>query len=215
MTTPIVLQGSDEWRRLRLGKVTASRIADVIAQTRNGWGASRDDYMAELIAERRTGVPQDSHETEDMRRGRELEPQAREAYEFYCDVTVQPAAFVAHPHIAMSGASPDGYVGEDGLVEFKCPRTKTHIATLLGAPIPDRHQVQMQWQMACTGRAWCDYVSFDPRMPDHEAICVTRVLRDQRRIEQLEADVRQFLGELDAKMQRLDTLFLELAGRCP
>lgn len=197
-----ITQGSPEWHALRLGKVTASRVADVVAKTKSGWGASRANYMAELIAERLTGVPAASYTNAAMQWGVEMEPQARAAYEFYADTPVEPAGFVQHPVITMSGASPDGFV-ENGLVEIKCPNTSTHIDTLLGQEVPGKYITQMQWQMACTGSAWCDFISFDPRMPEQMRLFVRRVSRDDTAIAQLEKDVIAFLSELESKLQGL------------
>ncbi|MCC7463319.1 MAG: YqaJ viral recombinase family protein [Gammaproteobacteria bacterium] len=199
-------QGTEAWRNVRLGKVTASRVSDVIARTKTGYGASRATYMGELIAERLTGRPTEGFESAAIRWGTETEPQARAAYEFLRDATVTEVGFIEHPRIAMSGASPDGLVGEDGLVEIKCPLTKTHIDTLLSQAIPKDYTTQVQWQMACTGRAWCDYVSFDPRMPAHLQLFVMRVARDAALIETLEAEVETFLREVAEKLLRLGAL---------
>lgn len=193
-------QRTAEWHAARCGKATASRIADVIAKTRTGWGASRANYMAELIAERLTCVPAKGFTNAAMHWGVDHEDEARSAYEFYQDVVVEPTGFVDHPRIPMSGASPDGLVGADGLVEIKCPLTATHIETLLGQEIPAKYVTQMQWQMACTGRDWCDWCSYDPRMPEALRLFVRRLQRDDKMIAALEADVRDFLAELDAKV---------------
>jgi putative phage-type endonuclease len=194
-----MMQGSPEWYAARLGKVTASRIADLMARTKTGWGASRANYMAEMLVERLTGQPADGYESPAMRWGTEQEPFARAAYEFRTDTDVALVGFVAHPTIAAAGASPDGLVGDAGQVEIKCPNTATHIDTLLAGSIPQKYVDQMQWQMACTGRAWCDFVSFDPRMPESMRLWVQRVPRDYARIAALEAAVCDFLAELDAK----------------
>ena len=199
-------QRTDAWRAARLGKVTASRVADVVAKTRTGWGASRATYMGELIAERMTGKPSEGFESAAMRWGTETEPLARAAYEFFRDASVTEVGFIDHPRITMSGASPDGLVGEDGLVEIKCPNTITHIDTLLARTVPQKYQLQMLWQMACTGRTWCDYVSFDPRMPEHLRLCVIRVDGSPQRIAELEADVETFLREVAEKIMRLGAL---------
>ena len=196
-------QGSPEWFAARLGKVTASRVGDVVAKTKTGWGASRKNYMAELVAERLTGVAAESHTNAAMKWGTETEPQARAAYEFFRDAEVAPVGFVEHPRIQMSGASPDGLIGNDGLVEIKCPNTATHIDTLLGQEIDAKYHAQMQWQMACTGRAWCDWISFDPRMPEDLRLFVKRVPRDDKRIIKLEDAVTEFLLELDGIIERL------------
>ena len=199
-------QGTDEWKQARCGKVTASRVADVVAKTKTGWGASRANYMAELIAERMTGVPAESYSNAAMAWGTEHEPEARAAYEFLLDVEVEQTGLVDHPTLPFSGASPDGLVGGDGLVEIKCPNTATHIDTLLGQSVPAKYITQMQWQMACTGRKWCDFVSFDPRMPAHLQLFCKRVLRDQAQIDQLEAEVGAFLREIAEKVMRLGAL---------
>lgn len=199
-------QGSEEWLRARCGLVTASRVPDVIAKTRTGWGASRGNYMAELIAERLTGEPAPSHTNAAMQWGTATEPQARAAYEFRFDADVELVGLVKHPAIAESGASPDGHVGDDGLIEIKCPNTSTHIDTLLKRTIADKHLTQMQWQMACTNRDWCDFVSYDPRMPENLSLFVQRVKRDEPRITELEGMVREFLSEVGEKMQQLTRL---------
>lgn len=196
-------QGSAEWHAARLGKVTASRVADVIAKTKTGPGASRATYMGQLIAERLSGVAAPSFTNDAMRHGTETEPEARRAYSFQADVDVEEIAFIEHPTIPMTGASPDGLVGADGMVEFKCPNTATHIDTLLGQSVPAKYVTQMQWQMACAGRQWCDFVSYDPRMPANMALFIQRVERDPAMIAELEAEVGEFLLDLDAKVSRL------------
>ena len=201
-------QRSDSWFAARVGKVTASRIADVVAKTRSGWGASRANYMGELIAERLTGSPASRYTNAAMQHGIDTEPEAIAALEFYADVTVQPVGFVDHPTIAMSGASPDGLIGEDGLCEVKCPQTSTHLDTLLGASIPNKYLLQMQWQLACTGRQWCKFASYDPRLPEEMKIHITHVQRDYKLFAELETQVLQFLQELDSKVQELTRIYL-------
>jgi putative phage-type endonuclease len=198
-----VIQGSDEWHQARLGKVTASRVADVIARTKSGWGASRANYMAELIAERLSGVPAPSYTNDAMRWGIENEADARAAYEFFVGSDVQTVGFIDHPTIPMSGASPDGLVGADGLLELKCPLTATHIDTLLNGTVAAKYVTQMQWQMACTGRSWCDFASFDPRMPERMRLFVKRFPRDDKTISELEAAVKDFLDEIDGRVEAL------------
>lgn len=198
-----ITQGTPEWHAARLGKVTASRVADAVARTKTGWGASRANLMAELIVERLTGQQTDGYTSAAMQWGIETEAAARIAYEFSEGVDVTTVGFVPHPEIEMSGASPDGLVGDDGLVEIKCPISATHIDTLLGGTVPAKYVTQMQWQMACTGRAWCDFVSFDPRLPPAMALFVRRIERDDARILELTAMVREFLAELDEKIAAL------------
>lgn len=201
--TDEIIQGSPEWHAMRCGKVTASRVADVIATTKSGPSASRKNYLAELVAERLTGQAADGFTNAAMQWGTDMEPEARAAYSFYADVDVQEVAFVVHPAIEDSGASPDGLVGETGLVELKCPNTATHIETLLNGAVPVKYETQMQWQMACTGRQWCDFVSFDPRLPEDMRLFIKRVERDNARIAELESAVRMFLHEVDETVASL------------
>lgn len=201
----MIEQGSPEWLALRCGKVTASRIADIIANGRGGQpSASRANYLAQLVAERLTCTVQESFINDAMRWGTEHEPIARAMYEIRNDVMVDQVDFIDHPAIAMSGASPDGLVGPDGLVEFKCPSTATHIETLLGGSIPGKYLYQMHWQMACTGRQWCDFVSFDPRMPDELQLFVQRVERPD--LTALEAAVSAFLEEVSSTVIQLEEM---------
>jgi len=196
-------QGTEEWFTIRIGKVTASRVADVIAKTKTGYSASRDNYMAQLVCERLTGQKGESFTNAAMQHGTDTEPLARAAYEALHDVLVDEVGFVPHPTIEMAGASPDGMVGEDGLIEIKCPNTATHIDTLLSQTVPGKYNTQMQFQMACTGRQWCDFVSFDNRLPEELQLFVTRVPRDEVFIRLIEAEIVQFLAELDDKINKL------------
>lgn len=197
-------QGSGAWFALRCGRVTASRAADLIARTKTGWGASRAHYMAQLVVERLTGTVEPSHPTAAMRWGTQTEPEARAAYQLQRDVAVREADFILHPDIFMAGASPDGLVGEDGLVEIKCPNSATHIEVLRSATIPERYQLQMLWQMACTGRAWCDFLSYDPRFPEPLRLFIKRLDRDEARIAELERQVEAFIAELDEAVTAIE-----------
>ena len=209
MSAHDVTQGTDDWQALRLGKVTASRIADLMARTRNGWGTSRANYMAELVAERLTGVKTEGFSNAAIKWGLEMEPQARDAYAFFADVDVAQIGFIDHPRIAMTGASPDGLIGDAGLVEIKCPLTATHIETLLTASVREKYLYQMQWQMACTGRQWCDFVSYDPRMPEHMRYWCKRIVRDDALVAELEREVETFLAELSGKIGQLQAKYPE------
>ena len=204
-----IIQGSPEWKALRCGKVTASRVADVVAKTKTGYSASRANYLAQLIAERLTGTPAESYTNAAMQHGVDTEPEARAAYEFYQGVTVDQVAFVPHPKIDQAGASPDGLVNDDGLVEIKCPNTATHLETLLGQAVPAKYADQMQFQMACTGRKWCDFVSYDPRMPEHMRLFIRRVARDDKRINELETEIAGFLLEMAVKLSELNSIYGE------
>jgi putative phage-type endonuclease len=197
-------QRTTEWHQARLGKVTASRVADVIAKTKTGYGASRANLMADLICERLTGQPASTFSNAAMEWGTEQEPHARAAYSARTGELVEEVGFVDHPSVANSGASPDGLVGDDGLVEFKCPATATHLDTLLAQTVPGKYIAQMQWQMACTGRKWCDFCSYDPRLPEHLRMFVKRVTRDNEYIKTVETEVTKFLAELDEKLKQLE-----------
>ncbi len=192
----------DGWGELspeRIGRATASRISDIVARTKSGYGASRGNYAAELVAERLTGMQYSTgYENAAMKFGRETEPLARVAYELHANTTVDKAGFIIHPSILMSGASPDGIINNDGLVEIKCPNTATHIATLRGEPLADKYYVQVQWQLACSKRLWCDWISFDPRLPEEMRLFVKRIPLDRKRIHELEDEVTAFLAEVEA-----------------
>ena len=198
-----VIQQSNEWFAARLGKVTASRVADVIAKTKTGYSASRDNYMAQLICERLTGQQGESFTNAAMTHGTETEPLARSAYENRRSLLVKEVGFINHPRIEMSGASPDGLVADDGLVEIKCPNTATHIDTLLSQKVPTKYITQMQWQMLCCQRKWCDFVSFDNRLPENLQLFVQEVEFDPEYCAMLEKEVSQFLAELDSKVAKL------------
>lgn len=198
-----VEQRTDEWFAARIGKVTASRVADVIAKTKTGYSATRDNYMAQLVCERLTGQKGESFTNAAMQHGTDTEPLARLSYEVAKNVLVDEVGFVPHPSIEMAGASPDGLVNDDGLLEIKCPNTATHIETLLSQTVPGKYNTQMQFQMACTGRKWCDFVSFDNRLPHELQLFVKRVPRDDEFIKQMEAEIVQFLAELDDKINKL------------
>ena len=200
-------QGSPEWLQERCGKVTASRIADVMAKIKTGYGAGRANYMAEIIAERLTNVPKQGFTNEAMRWGTETEPQARAMYEFQTGLEVTETGFVPHPVIEGTGASPDGLVGDSGLIEIKCPNTATHIDTLRGSAIDRKYVLQMHWQMICTGRDWCDFVSFDPRLSLAKQMHVRRVHRDAELCEEITAEVTRFLTELNETVAELERLY--------
>lgn len=207
----MIEQGTAEWHAQRLGKVTASRISDMLAKTKTGWGASRANYAAQLVCERLTGTRAEGYTNDAMRFGTENEPFARAAYEFHTDNIVALVGFIDHPRVPMSGASPDGLVGIDGLVEIKVPNSATHIDTLLNGVIPEKYVLQMMWQMTVTNRQWCDFVSFDPRLPEEMRLFVKRVERDESECGRLEREVEIFLGEVDDTIKRLRNQYAEAA----
>lgn len=206
--TADIIQRSDEWFAARLGKATASRVADIVARTKSGYSASRANYAAQLVCERMTGTKAESYMNAAMQWGVDTEADARAAYSFMHDVDVEEVGFIDHPALHFSGASPDGLVGADGMVEIKCPISATHIDTLLNDTVADKYVVQMQWQLACTGRAWCDFVSYDPRLPEEMRLYVRRFPRDAERIAELEREVATFLSEVDRTVDALKARYM-------
>lgn len=202
-------QRSPDWFAARLGKVTASRIADVMAKTKTGYSTSRANYAAQLVAERLTGNVAESYSNAAMQWGTDQEPNAKAAYEWLSDVEVVEVGFIQHPDLEMAGASPDGLVGDDGLVEIKCPITATHINTLLKQTIDKKYLLQMMWQMDCTGRKWCDFVSFDPRLPENMQLWVKRVERDDKLIAEIRSEINSFLEEVGDTVIKLSEMFEE------
>ena len=175
-----VEQGSPEWFAQRCGKATASRISDIVAKTKSGYSTSRANYMAQLVVERMTNQVAESYTNAAMEWGTEQEPFARAAYEGKTGILVDEVGAIDHPTILKSAASPDGLVVDKdnaslGCLEIKCPNTAQHISTLLGEEVAKKYYDQMQWQMACTGRYWCDFVSYDPRMGKNFS-CLSREL---------------------------------------
>lgn len=205
-------QRSPTWYAARLGKVGASRIAELMARIKTGYGASRANLMAELICERLTGVNAEGYKSAAMQWGTETEPAAKAAYIFMTDREIEDVGFIDHPSIPMAGASPDGLVGIDGLVEIKAPYTATHIEMLLSGSVEGKYFLQMMFQMAVTGRAWCDFVSFDPRLPPEMQLWIKRIPRDDEKIAEIESEVRTFLTELDAKIGALRSRFMREAA---
>lgn len=198
-----IIQRSEEWFQERLGKVTASRLHDLLATTKSGPAASRKNYTAELVVERLTSKQAERFTSKTMEWGTEQEPFARAEYEAREFVNIHEVGFIHHPSISMAGASPDGLIGTDGLIEIKCPNTATHLETLLNQTIDAKYIAQVQWQMACTGRQWCDFISFDPSLPENISMFCKRIPRDQKFIMIAEAEVVKFLAELDRMVERL------------
>jgi putative phage-type endonuclease len=199
----MIEQGTPEWQALRIGKLTASRVADMLATVKTGESMSRKNLRADLIAERLTNNKTDSYTNSAMNWGVETEPQARVAYEVFSYNFVDQVAFVDHPTIQNFGCSPDGLVGDDGLIEIKCPNTSTHLEYIETRKPPSKYMTQMMSQMSVTGRKWCDFVSFDPRLPDGLKLLVVRIERDEEVIAKIEAEAIKFLAEVDAKIIEL------------
>ena len=200
-------QRTPEWFQKRLGKVTASRIADLMAKTKTGTGASRANYMAQLVTERLTGTPTEGFQSPAMAWGTEQEAAARAAYSARMGVLVDEVDFVDHPTL-QAGASPDGLVGEDGLIEIKCPNTATMLEWLEDRTIPAKYRLQMQWQMAVTGRDWCDFVAYDPRLPEHLQLLVIREPRNTDLVVEITREVTRVLAEVESKVAKLKELRL-------
>jgi len=195
-----VQQGTTEWLALRAGKVTASRVADIMAKTKTGASASRQNYLIELALQRVTGAIEPSFTSPAMQWGIDNEAQARMAYEVFSGDFVDQVPFVEHPNIDNFGCSPDGLIRTEGLVEIKCPNSATHWATIKSGEAPSKYMYQMQTQMACTNTEWCDFVSFDPRMPEKSQLFVCRVFRDKDMISEIEEAVKQFLNEVQSEV---------------
>ena len=190
-------QRSEEWFAQRRGKVTASRIGDLLATIRNGnWAASRKHYAAQLVSERLSDKNPEPFTNEYIEWGIAQEVPAKEAYQKTTGNAVEDVGFVNHPVIEMAGASPDGLIGEKGCLEIKCPTTATHIETLLAGEIPEKHKYQMTWQMLCAKREWCDFVSFDPRLPEDMQLFIKRFPLNIKEAYEIEKEVRIFLEEV-------------------
>ena len=196
-------QGSNEWRQARCGSVGASDAPRVVRRTKTGYSADRDSLMAEKVLERLTDTPFEKYKTLAMLKGIEREPEARLLYSMVRGVEVDEVGLVQHPFVVGSHASPDGYVSGTGLIEIKCPEPAKHLDTLVSEQISNDHIVQMQWQMACTGRHWCDFVSFNPDYPAAMSLWVKRIHRDPAFISDLEREISIFIREVDRKVEQL------------
>jgi len=200
-------QRTEAWFAARCGRVTASRIADVMARTKSGYGASRANYLAQLVCERLTGEVAASFSNAAMEWGTEKEPEARAAYSAKTSEIVEETGFHKHPTLE-AGASPDGLVSADGLVEIKCPNSATMVEYLRTRQISHKYILQMQFQMLCTGRGWCDFVAYDPRLGERLQLLIIRVERDPALIAEIESEVAQFLKELDQTVSELQEIEL-------
>ena len=195
-----IAQGTPEWHQMRLGKVTASRVADILAKTKTGPSASRQNYLIELAIQRTTGIIQESYSNSAMEWGTQTEPQARVAYEVTTNNFVDKVAFIDHPSIKWFGCSPDGLVSDRGLLEIKCPNSATHWEYFKSKKPPQKYFIQMQAQIAVTNKDWCDFVSFDPRMPDRSQLLIVRIDRDEAFIAEMEAEIKKFLDEVEVEV---------------
>lgn len=194
-------QRSEEWFQARLGKVTASRVADVLAKIKSGESASRRNYKIQLVSERLTGEKQETYINQAMQDGIDREFYARERY-VQQHGEVEEVGFIQHPTLE-AGASPDGLVGDDGLIEIKCPLGTTHTETLMTQEVPSKYMPQIQFQLLVTGRKWCDFVSFNPMFPEHLQLFVRRVFADKEYQAELEVEVSKFLDEVNDVINKL------------
>ena len=201
-----MIQGTDDWFNARLGKVTASRLNDAFSMTKTGEGAGRINYRLELVTERLTGIKGESFTNSYMQWGTEQEPYAREAYELDKSEFVIETGFIDHPTIPMSGASPDGLVQTEGIIEIKSTASTTHIGYISAGVVPAKYKNQMIWQLICTGRKWCDFVSYDPRLPDNLKLFVVRYEPTDEERKDVESKVIEFL-------KTVDNLYNELVKR--
>lgn len=197
-------QHTPEWIQMRVGCVTASRMADVMAKLKkkDAEAQTRADYRADIVCETLTGRAADHYVSPAMQWGIDNEIFARNAYEVEIAPT-ELVGFALHDTVKKMGASPDGLVGDDGLVQFKCPTTATHLDYIIAGVVPAEYHWQMLCEMACTGRSWCDFVSYDPRLPKKLQLFVRRFERDDARIAAMEAEVEKFLAEVDEQIAKL------------
>ena len=196
-----LLQRHDEWLADRVGKITASRVKGIDAKPQKG--KALNATMLELLKERLTGEVTELRINEAMQWGIDHEPYAIAAYENITGDFVVGCGLIDHPTISMSGASPDGLIGKDGLLEAKCPNTTTHLNTILTQQVPDEYLPQITWQMACTGRKWCDFVSYDPRLPEPLQTVIIRVMRDDVDIDAIENEVAACNAKLNEIIENL------------
>ena len=206
--TQDIEQRSEQWFAARCGSLGASQIADAISKSKDGkaFGSTSANLRAKLVVERLTGVQEDGFKTAAIQHGIDCEEAARLAYEAHTGAFVTEVGLYKHPTIEGTHASPDGLVGDDGLIEIKCPNSATHIDTLKTEKVPTKYLYQMQWQMRCTDRQWCDYVSFDPRLLENLRLFVKRIPRDDALIAKLEAEVTQFLKGVDDDVAMLQSM---------
>jgi putative phage-type endonuclease len=200
-------QRSEAWFKARLGKVTASKIHDIMIKTKTGESTYKTKYRLQLVTERLTGKVVPVFMNNAMAHGVEYEDEAKLEYanrnKLLVGTDLTDVGMIDHPSIDWSGASPDGMVGNEGLIEIKCPQPITHTTTIETGEINKRYIHQMQWQMSCTGRQWCDFVSYHPDFPDDLKLFVKRVPRDNELIARLEEAVSTFVQEVDFKIKTI------------
>lgn len=199
-------QGTQEWKDIRLGRITASRMSDVMTNGRSG-GISKtsESYMVELISEKLTGKQKDFFENDAMKWGTATEPEAREVYSVRNGfVDVEEVAFIVHDEFI--GVSPDGLVGDCGLLEIKAPTTQTQIKRALSKDYSSDYKAQIQAQLWVSGREWCDFVSYDPRINVSASFLQQRVFRDEEYIQEMKSKCDEFVTEMNNRMKLLGVL---------
>ena len=203
--TTLVKQGSDLWKQVRQGHVTASNIADVMAKGKGeSESITRHKYKMRLLAERIAIAPMfDSYSNPAMEWGIEQEQYACIAYEENKYVLVQRTGFWLHPTIKWLGVSPDRLVGDDGLIEVKCPNSTTHLDYLMTNKVPAEYVKQIQCQLWVTGRQWCDFVSYDSRLRKNNQLLIVRTERNEELIAEMEVEVKKFLAEIELLIIKL------------
>lgn len=207
-------QRTDEWYRARCGQLGASQVAAALSSGKNGAeSATRRKLMAEIVAMRLTGTTQDGFTSASIQWGIDNELRARAEYEVAKGVFVDQSGWIPHPSIEWTGCSPDGLVDDDGLVEIKCPNTATHIDYLLANKVPAEYQKQMLWQMECTGRTWCDFVSYDPRMPEEHQLFIIRFERDEEKLDEMREGIKLFLADVIETIEKLNNLNKAESGK--
>lgn len=209
----MLLQGTDEWRQERCGSVGSSDAPRAVRRIKSGgYSADRDSLITQKVVERLTGVPVEIPKTFAMQEGTRREPDSRLLYSIIKNVEVEQVGLVPHPLIAGAHASPDGFVGARGLVELKNPQIAAHLETLTNEVISQDYFVQMQWQMGCTGRDWCDYVSYHPAFPTSMQMWTKRVARDAKFIGELESEIRAVIREVERKVEQLSRRYGRIAA---
>lgn len=197
-------QRSADWYKARAGCITASRFKDVIARGKSGYLKARSDYLMEIVTERLTGEPIMKSWGNSGEYGTSMEDYARLAYEAETGIMVLESDFILHSTLSNVGCSPDGLIGEEGGEETKCPSSSlVHLTTILNDEMPPEHMPQVQGNMACTGRAWWDFVSYDGRMPDYLRLFITRIERDNDYIKNLENEIKKFDKEVSQMIEKL------------
>ncbi len=207
-----LIQGSPEWLAARAGSLGASSMGDALAKTKTGWGASRANLKARIVTERITGQPVETFTNAAMQRGNDLEPQARAMYSFHSGHDVTEVGIIPHPKIKHSHCSPDGLIGDDGMVEIKCCGAARHIEMLTDSPPEDRYIKQCLWQMACTGRKWVDLTYFHPDLPEAMQLVIHRIERNEALIIEMEDEVSAFLAEVAATVEDLEARYMRVAA---